>query len=388
MLKTSYYDKFECIGSKCSNSCCIGWTIDLDMNTFVKYLEQRDSKIKNNLIKHPKPSLEKFGEIKRNKDNRCSFLNKDNLCHLQKKYSKDFLSPTCSNFPRRKMDFGSSEILSGTIGCPEVSRLLFSEKDNLKIVNNQNKEVIENKIKIIPKEYRNDLYAINGEKIFNLLYGIFNNNNMSLEVCLFITNQIIKEIDHSKFDTKQLEDIFSHIKKFFIKYKFEKIENASNQVKFIKGFFLSFLKGSADSKLSKLIKKIYINSYSNLSHEKIVDNFIKQRDTIFKKFLIKNSNVFKKFFIHEFFGRVSFLTNENMSSKETFNVILFTAVVSRLILISMAMTQKKLTITEFIDVISMVSRYFDAKEELGQAERILINSGDEDFTNLFYLFVY
>ena len=37
MYKTSYYDDFKCIGSECPNSCCIGWEIDLDINTFQKY---------------------------------------------------------------------------------------------------------------------------------------------------------------------------------------------------------------------------------------------------------------------------------------------------------------------------------------------------------------
>ena len=45
MYKTSYYDDFKCIGSECPNSCCVGWEIDLDINTFQKYRDLHDSNI-------------------------------------------------------------------------------------------------------------------------------------------------------------------------------------------------------------------------------------------------------------------------------------------------------------------------------------------------------
>ena len=43
MYKTSYYDDFKCIGSECPNSCCVGWEIDLDINTFQKYKQISES---------------------------------------------------------------------------------------------------------------------------------------------------------------------------------------------------------------------------------------------------------------------------------------------------------------------------------------------------------
>ena len=36
-LKPNYYDKFICIGHKCPDTCCQGWSIDVDQKSHKKY---------------------------------------------------------------------------------------------------------------------------------------------------------------------------------------------------------------------------------------------------------------------------------------------------------------------------------------------------------------
>ena len=33
----TYYSKFKCIADKCSHNCCVGWEIDIDEDTLLKY---------------------------------------------------------------------------------------------------------------------------------------------------------------------------------------------------------------------------------------------------------------------------------------------------------------------------------------------------------------
>ena len=139
MYKTSYYDDFKCIGSECPNSCCVGWEIDLDINTFQKYRDLHDSSINKCISVNQKPTYDKFAKIKNVNDQRCSFLDKNNLCNIQKKYSEKLLSPTCSNFPRRKVDFGSKQLSSCLLSCPEISRIFFSDNEQFKIFNDKKK---------------------------------------------------------------------------------------------------------------------------------------------------------------------------------------------------------------------------------------------------------
>ena len=69
MYKTSYYDDFKCIGSECPNSCCVGWEIDLDINTFQKYRDLHDSNINKCISVNQKPTYDKFAKIKKVNDN-------------------------------------------------------------------------------------------------------------------------------------------------------------------------------------------------------------------------------------------------------------------------------------------------------------------------------
>ena len=33
----NYYKDFKCIANRCKHSCCVGWEIEIDDNTFKKY---------------------------------------------------------------------------------------------------------------------------------------------------------------------------------------------------------------------------------------------------------------------------------------------------------------------------------------------------------------
>ena len=211
MYKTSYYDDFKCIGSECPNSCCVGWEIDLDINTFQKYRDLQDNNIYKCISINQKPTYDKFAKIKKVNDQRCSFLDKDNLCNIQKKYSEKLLSPTCSNFPRRKVYFGSKQLSSCLLSCPEISRIYFEDNEQFKIIDNE-KKLVDTNLKIIPDEFRNNLYAVSGERIFNFFYKLYNSNDISLEKCLMITNQIINE-----FSNKKIKSYWQKMKEVFVK---------------------------------------------------------------------------------------------------------------------------------------------------------------------------
>ena len=39
-----YYEKFSCIASRCKDSCCAGWEIDIDEDSYAYYNSVEDSK--------------------------------------------------------------------------------------------------------------------------------------------------------------------------------------------------------------------------------------------------------------------------------------------------------------------------------------------------------
>ncbi len=128
VLMPSYMKEFNCIGPACEDSCCLGWRVDLDKQTYLKY-----DKIQNNTItpiakkmvkrKHNQKSVDSYGTIKMNPNGSCPFLDEQNLCIIHKDLGEEYLSDTCALYPRylRKID-GKYE-RSATMSCPEIARL-------------------------------------------------------------------------------------------------------------------------------------------------------------------------------------------------------------------------------------------------------------------------
>ena len=78
----SYYKEFNCIASKCKNSCCsAGWEILIDKETanFYKSVHGKFGKRLRSKIDFSKQT-----KFKLDKDGRCPFLNEDNLKILNK----------------------------------------------------------------------------------------------------------------------------------------------------------------------------------------------------------------------------------------------------------------------------------------------------------------
>lgn len=120
--RPAFYNRFQCIGSACSDNCCIGWEIDIDKHTNEVYqlLEGtfgerlRSSVITNDNDTHFVMEKE-----------RCPFLNDDNLCDIIITLGEDKICEICREHPRFYEWFG--ELTEAGLGlcCEEAARLLF-----------------------------------------------------------------------------------------------------------------------------------------------------------------------------------------------------------------------------------------------------------------------
>ena len=98
-LIPKYYEKFKCIGSDCPETCCQGWKVSIDKDTFNKYQKLDNTKLKDKaskfLKKYPQHDLSPhkvkgfYGYITMNKGT-CPFLGQDKLCSVQKEYGNSF----------------------------------------------------------------------------------------------------------------------------------------------------------------------------------------------------------------------------------------------------------------------------------------------------------
>lgn len=121
-----YYNKFRCIADRCPDTCCAGWEVDLDEESWYRYQVARGrlhEKLQEYLIEE-----DGWRYLRLTKDGRCPFLKDDNLCELYEVCGEDFLSVTCQEHPRYFIDCGDYEQRDMSLGCPEVARILFEEE--------------------------------------------------------------------------------------------------------------------------------------------------------------------------------------------------------------------------------------------------------------------
>lgn len=129
VLVPQYMNKFRCIGSKCEDTCCIGWNVTIDKKTYQNYrsCNDKDLKVKfKDKVKRNRtnPSELNYAKIKLNQDESCPFLDDKKLCSIQCGLGEEYLSLTCTEYPRVFNKVDNILEKSATISCPEVARII------------------------------------------------------------------------------------------------------------------------------------------------------------------------------------------------------------------------------------------------------------------------
>lgn len=140
-----YVKDFKCIGAACEDSCCIGWNVDIDQHTYMKYKKMRDAELTPIIEKHLKrnraaSSEAQYGKIKLNKlndDFRCPFLDERKLCKIQICKGEKYLSSVCTSYPRIINDVNSVFERSATVSCPEAARLALLNPRGIEFVEDE-----------------------------------------------------------------------------------------------------------------------------------------------------------------------------------------------------------------------------------------------------------
>lgn len=129
--KPSFFDQFKCIGSACTDTCCAGWEIEVDETTAEGYLTEKGAfgdRLRREIGSEPGEYFFKL------KNNRCPFLNKENLCDIFINMGEDRLCDICREHPRFYNWFGDYTEVGLGLCCEEAERLLFSNSKPLTFV--------------------------------------------------------------------------------------------------------------------------------------------------------------------------------------------------------------------------------------------------------------
>ena len=163
----NYYKKFSCIADKCKHSCCIGWEIDIDDDTLKQYNSietEFGKKIKENI-----DIIDGCACFKLTENERCPFLNQDNLCEIILNVGENSLCQICSDHPRFKNFFGDKIEVGLGLTCEEAARIIVYESETFEIIEidetDENPTIYEDEIEFFG--LRNEIFhIINNEKNF------------------------------------------------------------------------------------------------------------------------------------------------------------------------------------------------------------------------------
>ena len=130
-----YYYDFKCIGGDCTDSCCIGWELDIDEDSYEAYKKVEGSfgdRLRESMVDGSDEEDE--CNTFRLKGGRCPFLNEKNLCDIYINLGEKSLCKVCTEYPRFTVEYENTREKSMALSCEVVGRLLFSREDEIKFI--------------------------------------------------------------------------------------------------------------------------------------------------------------------------------------------------------------------------------------------------------------
>lgn len=131
----TFYRDFKCIANRCTDSCCIGWEIDIDSATYDKYRLMPESFQKNIAV------CDGVAHFVLTQDERCPFLQKDGLCKIILEHSEDMLCDICREHPRFYEWYGEYKDAGVGLCCEEAVRLLLESEKPLEYESVETQEI-------------------------------------------------------------------------------------------------------------------------------------------------------------------------------------------------------------------------------------------------------
>lgn len=185
LRRPSYYKYFHCIASSCTDSCCIGWEIDIDEDTMNDYRQVKGSfgkRLKENIALPPNDSEEPAHFIQTQHE-RCPFLNSCNLCDIFITLGEEYLSQICTHHPRYYDWFLEGQEAGLGLCCEEAARLILKKTDYPEfevIQDDEGTEPLLDEDLLLEQQLERQLFSMREE----LFHQIKSNKNPSFdEIC-------------------------------------------------------------------------------------------------------------------------------------------------------------------------------------------------------------
>lgn len=162
----TFYRDFKCIANRCTDSCCIGWEIDIDSAAYDKYRLMPESFQKNIAV------CDGVAHFVLTQDERCPFLQKDGLCKIILEHSEDMLCDICREHPRFYEWYGEYKDAGVGLCCEEAVRMLLESEKALEYETVETQEISDDDT---PEDICKSVFELRKS-----LFSIINDRNLTL----------------------------------------------------------------------------------------------------------------------------------------------------------------------------------------------------------------
>lgn len=122
-----YYKKFSCIADRCTDSCCIGWEIDIDSESAERY-KNCGGELGRRLSENISVSEDGTHSFILGENERCPFLNSRNLCDIYAELGEDALCNICADHPRFRSFFSDRTEVGLGLCCEAAAEIILSRR--------------------------------------------------------------------------------------------------------------------------------------------------------------------------------------------------------------------------------------------------------------------
>lgn len=362
MFMPKYMLTFKCIGSECVDTCCAGWDINIDEDTYKKY---------TNCTGDLKDLVQgKFRENKNNEDyfnkgfmilkeeNKCPFLNESLLCDIHGGIGEENLCITCKRFPRVYNIVDNIYEKSALPSCIEVCNLAFLNKDKMEFIECE-EEIDESAVEI---RRIIDTEAFEGtDSLLQYFWdirvnsiNIMQNRDFSIEERLSILKSFYNEIEglYNEEDFDSIEELLEDYSEG--KVDFEDLKNLNLTES--NNFYLSLLNEELINNIRSIRLKQCVNQYkTSISKINNITKYINEETNLVEE-IKKYSYIFENYLVNQIFkDLIPF--NKGESLNLSINILINSYRIIKAYIIGIALnSEDKINEKEIIRVIQSLSK--------------------------------
>lgn len=302
-----YMIDFKCINSGCSDTCCAGWDINIDEDTYNRYInstghlkELVEEKYIKNVNNH---DYFNHGFMVLKNENKCPFLNCSMLCDIHGETGEENLCITCKNYPRVFNIVDDIYEKSGLPSCPEICAKAFLNKDKMEFIESE-EEIDERNIEI---RRIIDTEAFEGTE--SLLQYFWDIRVISINIMQLRSFSIEERLNILKYFYKQIEKLWDsgkldEIEEFLLKFNNEYVEYSDYTGEAIKEdneFYLSLADDNLEQNVRGVRLKECIKEYKNgVLVKNNIAEYIEETSECYNG-LESNSHVLENYLVNQIF---------------------------------------------------------------------------------------